>query len=157
MIEDTVPMSKIRAAGGLEKWLMQEATMPEKPAMPAMSAARGRTPADKALGYEADGMNSLERRYAGYLETQRRAGKFLLWRYEALTLRLAKKTTYTPDFYTLLPDGRVVLHEVKGFWRDDARVKIKVAAQTFPELEFVAVRWDSRAKSWKWESFSDHG
>ena len=34
-------------------------------------------------------------------------------------------------------------HEVKGYWQDDAKVKIKVAAEMYP-LRFVAVR--KRAK-----------
>ena len=35
------------------------------------------------------------------------------------------------------------LHEVKGHWQDDARVKIKVAAEQYP-FRFVAVK--ARAK-----------
>ena len=35
--------------------------------------------------------------------------------------------------------GELECHEVKGWWRDDARVKIKVAAELFPWIQFVAV------------------
>jgi hypothetical protein len=38
----------------------------------------------------------------------------------------------------MLTDGSLECHEVKGFWQDDARVKVKVAAEQFP-LWFVAV------------------
>jgi len=38
----------------------------------------------------------------------------------------------------VLADGIVEFHEVKGHWEDDALVKIKVAAQTFPEFSFRA-------------------
>jgi hypothetical protein len=46
------------------------------------------------------------------------------------------------------------MHEVKGFWQDDARVKIKVAASIYP-FRFVAVT--ARAKKhgggWAVEEF----
>jgi len=43
------------------------------------------------------------------------------------------------DDKRLLASGELECHEVKGFWRDDARVKIKVAASIYP-FRFVAVR-----------------
>lgn len=82
------------------------------------------------------GMNRLEATYAMRLEAQKRAGKIVLWRYERVTLKLADDTRYTPDFYVLELDGSVSLTEVKGFMRDDALVKLKVAASQFPEFRF---------------------
>ena len=41
-------------------------------------------------------------------------------------------------------------HEVKGFWRDDARVKIKVAAEHFP-FKFVAVRKKKLSEGGGWD------
>ena len=38
----------------------------------------------------------------------------------------------------MLASGELEMHEVKGFWREDARLKIKVAAEQFP-FRFVAV------------------
>jgi hypothetical protein len=35
-------------------------------------------------------------------------------------------------------DGSLECHEVKGFWADDARVKIKVAAEMYP-FRFIAI------------------
>jgi hypothetical protein len=40
---------------------------------------------------------------------------------------LAKDTFYTSDFMVMLADGRLEAHEVKGFWQEDARAKIKIA------------------------------
>ena len=37
----------------------------------------------------------------------------------------------------ILSDGTVEFHEVKGFWKDDAKAKIKMAAAIFP-ARFVA-------------------
>ena len=82
------------------------------------------------------GMNKLEASFGMSLEAKKRAGKLVLWRYERLTLKLADDTRYTPDFYVLELDGSVSLVEVKGFMRDDALVKLKVAASQFPEFRF---------------------
>lgn len=68
------------------------------------------------------------------------AGEALSWRFQPLRLLLAPACSYTPDFKVILPDGRLDLAEVKGFWRDGARVKTKLAAAAFSELGFVAVQ-----------------
>lgn len=82
------------------------------------------------------GMNKGEATFAMGLEAKKRAGKIVLWRYERLTLKLADDTRYTPDFYVLELDGSISLIEYKGFMRDDALVKLKVAATEFPEYRF---------------------
>ena len=85
------------------------------------------------------GMNKTEARYAALLQADWLRGKIARWDFEPVTLRLADRTSYTPDFRVILPDGLEEYHEVKGFWRDDARVKIKVAAALHP-YRFVAVK-----------------
>lgn len=57
-----------------------------------------------------------------------------------ITLKLADDCRYTPDFSFIGPDGRVVFFEVKGFWRDDAKVKIQVAARQFRWAAFIVVQ-----------------
>lgn len=104
-------------------------------------------------------MSGLEQKYASQLEADKLAGLIVSYRFEAVKLRLADKTFYTPDFYVLLPDGSIELREVKGSWnapnQDMSRVKIKVAAEQFPEFCFVAIT--SRAKKngggWEREEF----
>lgn len=95
-------------------------------------------------------MNGTEKAYAALLELQKRAGAILDYRFESLKLRLADMTFYSPDFLVVKEDC-FELHEVKGFWEDDARVKIKVAASLFPWIKFVAVQY--RKKQWKTEEF----
>ena len=85
-------------------------------------------------------MNGLEEKYARFLMDKLNAGEVTLFRFESVKLRLADKTYYTPDFMVLDKDGMITFHEVKGFWQDDARVKIKVAAEQYPEFGFVAVK-----------------
>lgn len=89
-------------------------------------------------------MNKTEAAYALHLHALQLAGKIRSWRFESLTLRLADATRYTPDFLVELVDEQLELHEVKGFWRDDARVKFKVAAELFPMFRFVAVNRKNR-------------
>jgi hypothetical protein len=64
-----------------------------------------------------------------------------------VTLKLGDDCRYTPDFRTIDENGRFVFHEVKGFMRDDAQVKLKTAARKFLMFTFVLVRkngagWD---------------
>ncbi len=86
-------------------------------------------------------MNKAESRYAQELEIRKRKGEVLWYAFEAIKLRLADRTFYTPDFAVVFCDGECLeFHEVKGHWEDDARVKIKVAAQQFPHFRFIAIR-----------------
>lgn len=85
-----------------------------------------------------DGMNKTEAAYAAYLEQLRIIGDVREWAFEPENLRLADRTYYRPDFRVVTEEGYVEFHEVKGFWRDDALVKIKVAAKLHP-YRFIAV------------------
>jgi len=95
-------------------------------------------------------MNKTEAAYADYLQKRLLAGKIISYRFEALKFRLADRTFYTPDFIVTY-QHQIECHEVKGFWQDDARVKIKVAAEMFPEFAFVAVKREK--KEWVYEAF----
>lgn len=86
------------------------------------------------------GMNGTERRRGIELEAMKRDGLIREWRFESVTLKLAPDCRYTPDFYVIDNAGAVTLEETKGFWRDDAKVKIRVAARLFPEFTFRALR-----------------
>lgn len=95
-------------------------------------------------------MNKLEAAYAEALEFERRAGIVEWYGFEGMKFKLADKTYYTPDFIVMLADGTLEAREVKGFWEDDARVKIKVAAAMFP-IRFVAIT--KERGEWKREEF----
>jgi len=84
-------------------------------------------------------MNQTEAAYGEHLRALQHAGEILWFRFEGIKLRLADNTFYTPDFAVLAADGVMELHEVKGFWQDDARAKIKIAADQYP-FRFIAVR-----------------
>lgn len=57
---------------------------------------------------------------------------------QSLQFKLGYRTTYTPDFI-VVRNGGIEAHEVKGFMRDDAAVKIKTAARSFRWIKFVLV------------------
>lgn len=97
-------------------------------------------------------MNGLENKYAHWLEGERLAGRIHAWKFEPLGLRLAERCTYNPDFLVIYPDGRTEIHEVKGHWEDDALVKIKVAAESFPWWYFKAVQL--RGGQWQVREFN---
>ena len=97
--------------------------------------------AEQRVNRATDRMNKTERRYSLGLILLQRDGAIKRWAFEALKFRLADRTWYTPDFDIWYPDGRLRLVEVKGFMRDDAIVKFKVARETFPEWEWIMVRW----------------
>lgn len=66
-------------------------------------------------------------------------------RAQAVTLVLGNGVRYTPDF-TSLKDG--LAWETKGFMRDDAAVKIKIAASLYPEIRFHLV---TKRKGGDWD------
>jgi hypothetical protein len=104
-----------------------------------------------ALGRLPTGaLNRSEQAYAAHLEAKKRAGLIDWYAFEALKLRLADNTFYTPDFAVMASDGVIELHEVKGLWADDARVKIKVAAALFP-FRFKAMKARSKKAGGGWE------
>lgn len=110
----------------------------------------------RALGRRPGQMNKTERRRADELEAMRTRGEIVGWWFESITLKLADNTRYTPDFMVTYPCGRTVIEEVKGFWTDDARVKIKIAARMFP-WEFVALKRRAKKDGGGWERESFKG
>lgn len=110
--------------------------------MPPMASDSAGTYARKArsLVVGSHVMNKTEAAYAQELENQKRVGLIAWWAFEPFKLRLADRTTYSPDFGSVDIGGHVLLTEIKGFLRDDANVKFKVAAEMFPFFEFVMIR-----------------
>lgn len=110
----------------------------------------GATRALQALGRLKTGtMNKTEAAYAATLDARRHAGEVAWFKFEGIKLRLADNTFYTPDFAVMLADGSLEMHEVKGFWQDDARAKIKIAADLYP-LQFIAVQAKAKKDGGGW-------
>ena len=108
-------------------------------------------PSQRARGvrHKPGTMNGLERAYAEHLEMLRGMGAILWWCFESITFKLADGCRYTPDFVVMMPNGDLEARETKGWWRDDARVKIKCAAEKYP-LKFTAVKKQSKKDGGGW-------
>jgi len=95
-------------------------------------------------------MNKTEQAYGAHLDAMYRNNEIAQYKFEAVKLRLADNTFYTPDFLVMQNDGSIECHEVKGYWEDDARVKIKVAAAMFP-FKFIAIKPKAKKYGGGWE------
>jgi hypothetical protein len=103
-----------------------------------------------ALGRLKTGqMNKTEKAYADRLTLLLQAGEVAWFKFEGIKLRLADNTFYTPDFAVMLASGEMECHEVKGFWQDDARAKIKIAADMYP-FRFIAIKPEAKKRGGGW-------
>jgi hypothetical protein len=97
-------------------------------------------------------MNRLESAWALQLEAMKRDGQILHYAYEPVTLKLGHDTRYTPDFLVVWAGGEITFDETKGWMRDDALVKLRVAARAFPYFTFRLVRKGKRGeRAWSVE------
>ena len=104
-----------------------------------------------ARGHRKPGtMNKTEEKYAQRLESLRQAGLIYWWRYEAIKLRLGEGVFYSPDFLVVPEDGTLECHEVKGYWMETGRAKIKIAAGIYP-MRFLAVKPKSKKDGGGWD------
>lgn len=94
-------------------------------------------------------MNKTEAAYAAHLQRRHMAGEVAWFKFEGMKLRLANNTFYSPDFAVMLSTGQLEQHEVKGFWQDDARAKIKIAADMYP-FKFIAIKARTKKDGGGW-------
>lgn len=85
-------------------------------------------------------MNGLERAWSDELTKRVHAGELLWWKFEGVTLKLGPDCRYTPDFIVQMPDGELMLYETKGFFEEKAKVKVKVAVESYPFRIFIVTR-----------------
>ncbi len=92
-------------------------------------------------------MNKLERSFRDQvLEPAYVRGDLVTYHREAIKLRLAGRTHYTADFAVWVSGEpfcppALWLVEVKGGWfRDDAKVKTKIAASMYPHIRWLVVK-----------------
>lgn len=106
------------------------------------SASPIKTASSEAIRQSRRQPNATERRFEiERLLPWQATGEIAGYQYEALALRLGNGVRFTPDFFTYGPDG-VRIFEVKGgFVREDAAVKLKVAAAQFECFEFYLAQY----------------
>lgn len=102
-------------------------------------------------------MNQTEQAYADTLEARRLAGEIIRFEFEGMTFKLADGCRYTPDFDIWLADGSMEFVDCKGAgpMDDKSRVKVKVAAEKFPQFVFVIEQKQTKKSGggWKREVF----
>ena len=99
-------------------------------------------------------MNKTETAYAEFLEFEKSQGRVLWFGFEKIRLVIAdgkRKAWFKPDFFVVLPDGTIEARETKGWWREAARLRIKVAADLYPWIRFLGVKRDG--SGWQYEEF----
>lgn len=97
-----------------------------------------------AIRQDRTGLNKTE---AAFLEYLRAAFPHFEVLEQAVTLKLGNGVRYTPDFFVWTLCG-CEAWEVKGFMRDDANVKLKVAASKYPWITFYLVRRQGKTGGW---------
>lgn len=102
-------------------------------------------------------MNQTESAYAAILEQRKAIGEVIRWDFESMTFKLAKDCRYTPDFAVWLADGSLELVDAKGGGPMDekSRVKVKCAAEKFPQFVFAIEQKQAKKNGggWKREVF----
>ena len=94
-------------------------------------------------------MNKWEALYADRLRLRIATGEIVRFYFESVKFRLAEGCWYCPDFLVETRDDWEI-HEVKGYWRDDAKVKCKVMAESFP-FPLIIVSKGKGMAVWQYE------
>lgn len=118
-----------------------------KPGVPNRSPARKAAVRPKQTPGQ---MNKTEARYLHQvLEPGVAAGRYCRVRFEAIRLKLAERTHYTPDFMVINASGEIEFHEVKGGRiEEDAKLKFKLAAELYPEYHWKLVQQKNTRAPW---------
>jgi hypothetical protein len=72
-------------------------------------------------------LNKTEKAYLNFLRMEKHHWIGI----QCISLKLGDDCRYNPDFLVINTDGQLQAHEVKGFMREDALVKLKTAARFF--------------------------
>lgn len=108
-----------------------------------------------ALGrLRAGQKNKTEEAYGKHLETLFYLGEISWYRFEAIKLRLADNTHLLIDYAVMRTDSGILeMHDCKGglgVYMDDARVKMKVAAEMYPFVFKIAYPNRRRPGHWNY-------
>lgn len=93
------------------------------------------------------GPNKTERRFEiERLDPWKRDGAIYDYQFEAVKLRLANGVSYTPDYLVSVAHDMPQFFEVKGgYMREDASIKLKVAAAQYECFEFYLAQYKGGA------------
>lgn len=99
------------------------------------------------------GLNSTEAAFKAHLEAKHAGASRKIIGSQNITIRLANGVRYTPDFNVTDRSGDALpeFFEVKGYMRDDAAVKLKVAAALYPQFIFFLVTKRAKKAGGGWD------
>lgn len=108
-------------------------------------ASEAYKPSQRPKKAKPEGMNQTERRYHELLKDRYPNGDI---RVQSITLLLAPRCRFTPDFAVFFPAEKAIMVDVKGghTW-EDSIIKNKWAAVAYPMFRFIMAKWDG--KQWK--------
>jgi hypothetical protein len=88
--------------------------------------------------------NKTERRFEiEFLEPWKHEKSIADYYFEEIKLKLANGVLYIPDYAVIEEIGALTIYEVKGgFIREDAKIKLKVAASQFKHFKFYLAQYD---------------
>lgn len=105
----------------------------------------------KAMNYPpANEYNGIQMRstwevmYAAFLDKLLRKGMFKVWVYEPERFILGKDTSYLPDFRIITNDDKIIFVEMKGYLREEARVKFRTCYNLNRHLGFMMVKYQRK-------------
>ncbi len=102
----------------------------------------------KRIRQNSTPLNKTEQAFLDYLNREGFGWRVLIL-VQSMTLKLGNGVRYTPDFVTVANFSlNLTAYEVKGYMRDDAAVKLKVAAAQYPWIAFKLV---TRRKDGGWD------
>lgn len=81
--------------------------------------------------------------YCETLQLMKKSGNIKEFEYEKryrLEVNGVLVSSHKPDFTVTYPDGRVEVHEFKGFETDGWRVRHKLFMAVYPEIKYVVVK-----------------
>jgi hypothetical protein len=107
-------------------------------------------PPKNRLRQDRKGMNKTEAEFGEYLAGYGGFNSKDL-QPQALGFRLANGCVYWPDWVGVDGNGQHHVWEVKGFMRDDAAVKIKVASRLFRSFHFYLVTKIAKKRGGGWD------
>lgn len=125
---------------------------------PAGRPFKGRDNTKYGKRHKPGVMNKTEENFAEVLEARRKVnGDIIAWWFECFTFKLADDCRFTPDFAILFADGSMEFVDAKGGgpMDDKSRVKVRVAAEKFPQFQFVIEKRMPKklGGGWKREEF----
>ena len=106
-------------------------------------------------------MNLTEQRLEQHLANQKLAGEILWYKMHGFGIRLADNTFFYPDAMVMEKDRSISIYDAKGqnrktgkgLWKDDAKVKIKIAAELYPIFRWRGIS-HSKKNGWVVEEYS---